>query len=289
MATEITNQAFLTYKYGDSTGTAVSNIASTTLEGSLSADKTSLSDVYRVGDEITYLLTLTNKGGSTLTNVVVTDDLGTYETAGSVQVTPLTYTGPSRLHVNGVYRETIVPTIAANSITYNIASIPVGDTYTIIFKAKVNDYALRNQAAEIVNTATFRADGITEPLEASHTLKTLDYADVRIVKSMSPDPVMAGGTLTYKFELSNYGNIDATRVVLTDDFNPAPSDITVMVGNEVVPPSQYTYSNGRLTLPGGEGSTLSITVPKAEFSQNASTGLVTVTPGVEEITVTGTI
>ena len=101
MATQILNQATLTYHYGENTGTASSNIATTTLQGPLAATKNSLSTEYRPGEELTYILTLSNGGGVALTNVQIVDDLATYVIAGPVSVTPLTYVGPSKLYVNG--------------------------------------------------------------------------------------------------------------------------------------------------------------------------------------------
>ena len=74
---------------------------------------------------------------------------------------------------------------------------------------------------------------------------------------------------------------------MTDQFDPEPGSITVMVGGQVVPSSNYMYTDGLLTLPSGSG--YSLTVPSATISQNPTTGVVTVSPGTLVITVSGTI
>ena len=54
-------------------------------------------------------------------------------------------------------------------------------------------------------------------------------ADLAITKTDSPDPVVAGGLLTYTINVTNNGPADATEVVVTDTlpagttFSPVPS------------------------------------------------------------------
>ena len=60
MATQITNQARLTYTYGASSGSAASNIATTTLEGPFSAAKRVLENGYRAEETLTYTVSISN-------------------------------------------------------------------------------------------------------------------------------------------------------------------------------------------------------------------------------------
>ena len=288
MATQILNQATLTYHYGESTGTASSNVATTTLQGPLTVTKSSLSTEYRPGEELTYMLTLSNGGSVALSNVVIVDDLGTYTIAGPVSVTPLTYLGPSKYYVNGVYVTDLTPVVAAHSMTYTIAALAAGANAIIMYKAVVNDYALADLGGVMSNLSAVTATGLTETIYATYTMVTEDFADVRIVKCMSPDPVTDGNILTYSFTLYNYGNMDATNVVLTDTFSPAPTGISVTVDGTPVAATEYDYVAGVFTLPGAT-ATITLTVPAATFTQDPATGLITTSPGTMDITVSGTI
>lgn len=109
-----------------------------------------------------------------------------------------------------------------------------------------------------------------------------------IVKDMSPSTITDGSTITYTFTLYNYGNTAATDVVLRDAFNPAPGNLSVSINGTAVPSSGYTYTAGVLTLP-DTGAATTLTVPAATFTQDTTTGVVSVTPGVTTVVVTGTI
>ena len=282
MSTVITNRATLNYSFGGSTATAVSNLATTVLQGATALTKTSLSATYGDGSEPTYILTLTNGGETPLTGVTVTDDLGAYTLPGGGTAVPLTFIGPAKLYINGVYNSDLTPASTSAGMTFTLPEIPAGGTATLIYLAQVNKFAPLAAGSTITNTAT---DGDGETAEV--TLDVEEYADVSVLKTMSPNPVTAGGTLTYGFDIYNYGNTEATGVVLTDTFDPAPTGIAVTVNGAAVAEGGYTYTAGLLTLPSGTGTAL--TVPAATFDTDPTTGEVTVTPGYTRVTVTGTV
>ena len=289
MATLITNQATLTYQYAGTTGQAASNVATALLQEALSAAKTALDADYRRNGEITYVLTATNGSANTLTNVILNDNLGAYTPAGGASaVYPLTYTGPAQLYINGVLSGAITPTVTAAGISFEIPALAAGATATVLYKATANTAAPIAPDAAITNTVTAAADGIAEPSAARHTLNAGQYADVSIVKDMSPSTVTDGSAITYTFTLYNYGNTAATDVVLTDAFVPAPGNLAVSINGAAVPPADYTYAAGVLTLP-ERGAATALTVPAATFTQNPSTGVVSVAPGVTTVVVTGRI
>ena len=285
MAQIITNQASLNYQYNGQTASTVSNIATATLNEPLEVEKVSIEDVYRFGDEITYSVSFSNSGGAALTGVTVSDDLGRYNVGASQRV-PLTYVGPSILFVDGVCAGNITPTVNANGITFTIPTLASGSRAQILYKAAVNAEAPLSTGSEITNTATVLAAGITTPVSDSNTVRVDDYADVTITKSMSPSNVVDGDALTYTFVINNYGNADATNIVLTDAFDPAPESITVQVNGVTLPATDYTYEGGVLTLPSASSS-YELSLPAATITQDPVSGEVRVTPSSLTVTVTG--
>lgn len=231
MAT-ITNQARITYSYGAVNAAAASNIATATLTEPLTGSKTSLGSTYTAGDEITYILSLTNGSANAATDITVSDNLGR-STAGGATYTPLSYVGPAYLYINGVYTSELTPATTAGSLIFTLPSIPAGANAVIIYKAALTSEAPLTSGSTVTNTATFTSPTLGTA-EKSNTITVENYARLNIVKSMSPNPVVGGGQLTYTFTVYNYGNDAATDVVLTDVFSPAPTDIAVTVNGTAV-------------------------------------------------------
>ena len=287
MATTITNRASLRYTYGAVTETVASNTANTVVNDPLTVSKSSLESAYRAGEPITYLITVTNGSDATLTNVTITDDLGAFEPSAGLTVTPLTYTGPAKLYQSGVFSAELTPAVAQDSVSFTVPSIPPAANVTILYKATPNEYAPMDVGSEITNTASF-APTVSEPITAQHTVPADAYAAVTIEKEMTPNPVTGSGPLVNTFTITNTGNVAATDLVLSDTFNPQLSDLTVTVNGAPAAASDYTYENGVLTLP-AEESALALTVPAATFVIDPTTGVITSTPGVTTVTVTGTL
>ena len=284
----IENFATVSYTSGGITETRVSNIAEISVESAIGFTKTSLGNTYNDNSVLTYILTVTNSSGSDITGSTITDNLGTY-VFGSTELTPLEYVAPAVLLINGqdVSTQLGVDTTTVGSLIFTIPTIPAGTTANIIYKAQVNDYAPLAIDSTIVNTSTFESNSECADTTASATVSVANIANISIIKQMCPNPVICGDTITYTIKIYNYGNTAAENVVLTDDFNPAPANITVSRDGVLLLGTDYTYVDGTLTVPSA-GAT-PVTVPAATFVQDPVTGIVSITPGVVEYTITGTI
>ena len=287
MAT-IENFATVSYTSGGVTETKVSNLAEIGLESAISFTKTTLGETYGEDEVITYILSMTNTSTSAITNVSITDDLGTF-VFGTLELTPLTYAPPALLLIDGqdVSAQLTVDTATAGSLVFSFPTLPAGATANIVYRAAVNEYAPLDVDAGITNTATLTSDSDCADGTASATITAVSAANVSVFKQMSPNPVICGDTVTYTIRIYNYGNIAAENVVLTDTFNPAPTNITVSRDGTLLPANDYSYVDGTLTVPAG--TTTAVSVPGATFVRDATTGIVTVTPGMIEYTITGTI
>ena len=282
MAT-IINQANLTYTYGTTTASVLSNPAVTERAEAIAIEKRALENAYHAGSELTYLLAVQNSGAAPVTNLTVRDNLGAFTPTGAAApVMPLTYTGPAALYIDGVFSETLTPEADESGVTFTIPSLPAGSNALIVYQAAVNGFAPLDAGSEITNTATLTVG--TDPLTASATVPVDSYADVSIEKEMSPNPIGTGDTLTVIFTIENCGNVAATDLVLTDDFPLSLSDVAVSVNGASV--TDFTFEDNTLTLPASDQTAL--TVPAATF-ETSDTGAVTVTPGTMTVTVTGTI
>jgi uncharacterized repeat protein (TIGR01451 family) len=287
MAT-IENFATVSYTSGGISETKVSNLAEIGLESATSFTKSTLGETYGEDDVITYLLSMTNTSASTITSVSITDDLGTF-IFGTLELSPLTYTAPALLLIDGqdVSAQLTVDTSTAGSLVFSFPALPAGATANIVYRAAVNEYAPLDVNASVTNTATLTSDSDCADGTASATITAVSAANVSVFKQMSPNPVICGDTVTYTIRIYNYGNIAAENVVLTDTFNPAPENITVSRDGVLLIGTDYTYVNGTLTVPSTAQSP--VTVPAATFIRDVTTGIVNVTPGMVEYTITGTI
>ena len=92
-----TNQATLTY----TGGTVNSNVVTGEIRDVVSVSKTAVTDSYRPGGSIVYVVSIVNSGDMPVADVAVTDDLGGYEFEGET-VYPLSYVEGSLVYlVNG--------------------------------------------------------------------------------------------------------------------------------------------------------------------------------------------
>lgn len=277
------NQATLTYN----DNTVNSNIVTGEIVEVLSITKASLNSSYSTGDTVTYITSVINSGSTAFSGITLTDNLGGYE-FGTRVLYPLTYVeGSAALFVNGL-RQPVTATVTDGQLVLTGITIPADSNILVSYQARVNNFAPLAPDSEIVNTVTLTAPTLSSPIEASATLPVLSNPLLSITKSLSPDTVPENGQLTYTLTILNTGSQPAQAgVTVTDTFDPMLSDITVTYnGTPWAEGVNYTYdeATGVFTTLDGQ-----ITVPAADFVQDVTTGLWTVTPGVAVIRITGTV
>lgn len=293
MARIITNYATLDYQNGNERERVTSNVAQTTLQQMLGITKDAYSATYRRADTLTYVVQITSAGESP-TSVTVEDNLGTF-TENGVSYTPLDY--ESYLLYVG---QTLNPETGGVSVTVEELSGRVRFVFgnlpnpfpglTLIMQMKVNDFAAVDpQGVGITNTTGLWVSG-QEVASDEATVLAEEYADLRILKSMTPDPVNEGGRLTYTFAICNYGTSSPTQVTLRDQFSPAPEiPLTVTVDGVAVDAFDYNRETGLFVLGSEAVEPYALVLPPATFERDPVTGMVTVNASRIIVTVSGII
>ena len=279
------NQATLTYN-GNTTN---SNIAYGEILDVLAATKTSVEGTYTPGALVTYVVTLRNTGNATLTNLTVTDDLGSYDFGGTT-VYPLTYeAGSAALFVDGVPQA--APAVTAGPpLVFSGISIPGGSDAVLVYQARANAFADPTDGGTIVNTVTVTGDGVATPATATATVTATVAPVLTISKSITPAQVVDNDRVTYTFVIQNTGNqpvVATDNAAITDTFDPILTDLVVTFnGTAWTQGVQYSYNEATGLFSTNPGQ---LTVPAATYTQDPVTGAFTLTPGIATLVVTGTI
>lgn len=282
-----TNQALLSYNGI----TYPSNIVTGEITSVLSMTKTAISSTYSACGRIAYAISIINSGSTTLSNLVLTDDLGSYSFSGNT-LTPLDADTLSvRYYVNGVLQPQGAVTVSVGPpLTISNISVPGNSNILIVYEALPNQFAPLFSGAEINNTAILTGSALQAPVSAEETVFVQEQPQLSITKFLSPDVVPEDGQLTYTFFIQNTGNADIPAtddLILTDTFNPRLFNITVTADGVVWTEGiQYTYNENTgafTTLPGA------LPVDGATYTRDEETGAWAVTPGTVTLTVSGTV
>ena len=267
-----------------------SNITEGEIVSGLTLTKTAITENYGPGDGIVYAVTLTNAGVTDVTGINVTDDLGAYTLpGGTAPLVPLTYVDGSLIYYqNGIPQPT--PTVTAGPpLVIGGLTVPAGGVILIIYEARANDFAPLSAGSSIFNTATV-GGAECEATGDTAQVPTREETVLSIAKAICPQTVSCGQDVTYTFIIQNTGNtpvLATDNLTVSDTFTPALSGIEVSLnGSPIAEGIGYTYNEET-----GEFATLdgAIPIPAATFSRDPLTGVVTTTPGVAILTVTGRI
>ncbi len=219
MVKAINNSANLTYRYGTITDSINSNVVTTLLNEnySLNVEKTTHNLNWRPSENLTFGIRIENSGTEPIFAVSVQDNLGGDTTR------LLNYIiGSAKILKNGVLSE-ITPTSVAPLTMAIPDTLKSGEVVVLSYVAKVIG-DINTDITEITNTATvvghetsISGPTVTVNSSSSVTIPKANYADVRIKKSVDKGQISAGDTLTYIFQLENYGNVEATNIVIEDN------------------------------------------------------------------------
>lgn len=283
MATQLTNFANLTYKYGDSTESILSNTITTNLLDTygLTVQKFAHNTEWRPSENITYTIRVENTGIEPIYAFSFQDDLG-----GS-DPSLLTYIDNSILMNRAGVITSIIPTSTAPLTVELSTPLIAGEVVTFTHVAKVRgDVGI--DITEITNTVTAIGHETSETgtviiaTPATVTIPKANYADLTIEKLVDKNVVVNGEDLTYTFRIENSGNIEATDVTIIDDLPTGFTigSITSTTNGVTTSFEAGDYSldlNNRLILPTSIVKTIS--VPAATLAGN----------GVTIVTIEGTI
>jgi len=178
------------------------------------------------GDVVTYAINYRNVGTAKATSVTLTDTLPAHITYVTGSVTG-----------GGVYDTT------TNTITWSLGTLNGGATSVnqVTFQATVNaDAAI---GANIANTAGISCTEIPKPVASGPAVFSVPTPNLTLSKTVSPNPVKRGDTITYTITYRNTGTLNATSVSLSDAL---PAHITYVAGT-VTGGGTYSAANDAIT------------------------------------------
>jgi uncharacterized repeat protein (TIGR01451 family) len=186
-------------------------------DADLAITKTDSPDPVVAGMNLQYDITVTNNGPSPAVNVVASDLL-----PASLSVVSVIGSGGASCNA-GVPGS--VPTVCT------FASMANGAVRTMTIVAKVDPSVpagtlLSNNASVASDTA----DSNNSNNLASATTTVIASADLRITKTDSPDPVIAGANLTYSLNVANLGPSWARQVAVSDTLPAQVTFVSASIG-----------------------------------------------------------
>ncbi len=149
------------------------------------------------GQDLTYVLAITNHGPSTASGVVATDLL------------------PANVAIVSVGSSQGLTAVAGSTVSATLGTLPSGDTATFTIVVQPSALAV----GEIVDSASVAGNQSDPNLANNSTSTTTEVdpsSDVGVTMSGAPNPVAAGQDLAYTITVTNNGPNPATGVSVTD-------------------------------------------------------------------------
>ncbi len=202
-------------------------------EADLAVSKADNVDPAVAGTNVTYTVTVDNFGPSDATDVVVTDTLPP---------------GFTLVSTSGCAED---PTGAPNC---SLGTIAAGGQASYTLTAAIDPSVVGVVTNSVsVTSSTTDPDGTNNSFDETTTV--VAEADLALTKTDSPDPVIAGNTITYTLTVDNPGPSDATGVVVNDSL-PAGVTLVSTSGCAEDPGGVPNCSLG--TVPAGGSATYTI-------------------------------
>nr|BFE51511.1 hypothetical protein GCM10017745_49380 [Saccharothrix mutabilis subsp. capreolus] len=216
-------------------------VRTTTPITALDIDKTVDKPAAAAGDLVTYTLTLTNTGQTTITGAQVTDDLTDVlddATFGTVTAS----TGSA--------------TISGTALTWT-GDLAVGGTATITYTVTVNNPLTGNHV--LGNAVTNTTPGFPPQ---PPVLTTTPVAALDITKQVDKPTAVAGDTVTYTITVTNRGQTTITGATITDDLTGVLDDaafgtVTATIGTPLFAAPTLTWTGD---LASGDSAVITYTV-----------------------------
>ena len=188
---------------GNNTATATTKVKK---QADLAVMKADAPDPVVAGTDLTYDVALSNFGPNYAVNVSLTD------------ATPANTTFVSVAQTSGPAFSCSAPAVGGTgTVSCTISMFGAGDTATFRLVVRVN--ASTPTGTTLSNTAT-ATSGTFDPCpgnnSATATTAVIARADLSVTKNDAPDPVNAGGNITYTINVANAGPSDAHNVSLSD-------------------------------------------------------------------------
>ncbi|MEK4408545.1 cell surface protein [Bacillus sp. FSL L8-0642] len=162
----------------------------------------------RIGDTLTYTVTLSNNGNSAAQNVIFTDTMP----SGTTFIT-------NSFSINGIPQSGADP---SNGV--NIGTITAGTTVTVSFQVTVTSLPTENPIVNFSSTSYQLVSPPDAETSISNPVSTqIKEAILSMTKNESVSFADIGQTAFYTTSISNIGNTDATNIVFTDAL---PSGLT---------------------------------------------------------------
>ncbi|MGH2491250.1 MAG: COG1361 S-layer family protein, partial [Candidatus Limnocylindria bacterium] len=232
---------------GNNTATATTKVKK---QADLAVTKADAPDPVVAGTDLTYDIALNNFGPNGAVNVSLTDG------------TPANTTFLSFAQTSGPAFSCSAPAVGGTgTVSCTISMFGAGATATFRLVVRVN--ASTPNGTTLSNTATVTSDTF-DPCpgnnSATATTAVVARADLSVTKSDAPDPVNAGGNITYTINVANAGPSDAQNVSLSD---ATPANTTFVSITQTAGPA-FACTSPAL---GGTGT---VTCTIATFAAGAS-------------------